>query len=511
MGKDSRSPPSFETLPPEVETNIFLNLDPESIHSLIRASPRMLQVFLSHRHKILTTLCYGGFDLAVIPDAVAVVRVYEVGMPDVPTHRHLTDNGSIRDPGSDDDSPMLSNSVWYNSIVRPELLKYHASRSSQYRLRILPTSTSDKLSNLCNIVNYFVTDFAHLKLRKLKQYATISGTREDKALELDNICISRAEKSRIARAFLRLEYYVYIFRARFHEQNSLSAPQRRDVFFQRYPPWEIEEIVCVRDYLFSKLEGVIEELEELFVCTNSGSDEDGVAGSWRRPLKCPTCTRTPSNLFGLACTAKFSTWHKVMLHTRWMDRLCCAGLKDLRIIFLAKLDIRNHYLHENDHIVGFFLSDTLSLPPMPSGNSITEEESQAVMRGDASAPFTEDNLKQRNEAWIWSHDNKPSVEWGTSRALPFRDWGYVFWDSKRLRASGISTYNVNEVIEKWDFKIRPPWEEPSGTELLNDCWDSNRRRDHRAADSLGLLPREWKERRKGEMGVVDVKGYNWVI
>lgn len=61
---------------------------------------------------------------------------------------------------------------------------------------------------------------------------------------------SASEIHRMERNFFRFELYCNIFRNyKTVNEKRFSPEEQREVFLKQFPPWEVEQLVCVRDYL----------------------------------------------------------------------------------------------------------------------------------------------------------------------------------------------------------------------------------------------------------------------
>ena len=82
-----------------------------------------------------------------------------------------------------------------------------------------------------------------------------------------------------------------------------------------------------------------------------------------------------------------------------------------------------------------FLSDALKAPPI-----------DAVCHDPDESRLESDSVCQRpNVMWLWTTGNKVYSNYFLWQNGPLREWGYVFWDQKRL-----SIWNLpNEEYEIW--------------------------------------------------------------
>lgn len=131
-----------------------------------------------------------------------------------------------------------------------------------------PLETSKALLQLDEVVRFFVMDFARNLLAIYEQNAPSSL--KESSFNKDGlnhpVNLSRTEHSRIARAFYNLELYGNLFSTpppgvSVHENpSSLSG-----LFLLRFRDWELEEMLCVRQYLSGRLSEYIRQVEDDFM------------------------------------------------------------------------------------------------------------------------------------------------------------------------------------------------------------------------------------------------------
>lgn len=89
-------------------------------------------------------------------------------------------------------------------------------------------------------VRYFAADFASSALSAMFPLRRSALTPQPSATEI----------YRMKRAFFRLELYCNLFRKYTTASEKRFTPQEQmELFLKQLPPWEVEQLVCVRDYL----------------------------------------------------------------------------------------------------------------------------------------------------------------------------------------------------------------------------------------------------------------------
>lgn len=90
----------------------------------------------------------------------------------------------------------------------------------------------------------------------LRRYmATITKRLAIIAEEGATISLTSSEAARIERAFYRFELYCNLFRREDtpHGGHAYEDDSRKDIFFDKFMPYENEQFVCIYDYLFSEV------------------------------------------------------------------------------------------------------------------------------------------------------------------------------------------------------------------------------------------------------------------
>jgi len=437
----------LEKLSPELQILILLQLpSTQSLYSLIRASPQYYQVFLTWKERILSAVVGRMVIPHVLPDAIAAVGA-----------SHLEPRG----PGRE--------------TVVSSIESFQYDRKIDHSKKLLPLATSVSLCQLHRSVEYFVNDYTRRTTAALKQYCQSTGLTHRSEItqtpEGQHVPLSSIEEGRLHRAFYRLELYGRLFYRKPFTEKKLSALEQAHIFLAEFPPWEVEELACIRDYILLRLADVFDQVEEDFVKSilaeghnnddendtksappadiddddndnndddndddehainknededededeDEGEDEDGLIGPDRFDGK---------DYF-------FSKHSKVSYHDAYMEYMLSLGLPFLRHIFEASGEERTRSIIANGQHGGDFLSKALKAPPK---QTVALEEEETAEDNGLVLQFQEDNLTERNEAWLWSKDFRPSVLWNELGAEGLREWGYVFWDSSRLRASDI--------------------------------------------------------------------------
>ena len=221
----------FEQLQPETQTVIMCHISsPSTLYSLLRASPRFYQVFISRREFHLTQLAI--------------------------SHSHAPANAWDTFKASMIPKPPSREAV--ETFVRT------FTEDDGYMAPVLSLEISVPMIKLGASVEWFIADFTRETLANLVALGKLKSLKQD--LDRMHRKISMIETERIARAFFRLETFRHLFPPRSTTDGTrMTASQLAVDFLNTYELDEIEEIVCVRDYLIRKLWVIFDRIEDDFV------------------------------------------------------------------------------------------------------------------------------------------------------------------------------------------------------------------------------------------------------
>lgn len=188
-------------------------------------------------------------------------------------------------------------------------------------------------------------------------------------------------------------------------------------FLSLFNQWEVEELACVRDYFY---------------------------GYYRRMLhKCePELHNRNPNLD----LSEDDPWLEENI-----EYLMALSLRFYRRMEMSTPDRQMRYLEHGLRVGPSFLSDALKEPSQAAVDQTLAVDDPVEIH------FEGDDVRGgRNVMWLWATGNGMDPSCFLWQNEPLREWGYVFWDQKRL--------------EKWDV----PNEE-------YDTWVERRRVDLRKA------------------------------
>ena len=403
---------ALEMLAPEIQLQILVNADtPKDLYALIQASPRLYQVYLSNKEFALSAVACRQFHPAVITEALFFAKISQLA------------------------KPLPRSSV-------TELCKVHPSKLQDESTISIPASV--KLCKLASNIRFFIEDYTRntlpiveglgqsLEVDVLPSYSTEESVSCSK--------LSDSETGRLQRAFCRFEIYRTLFAQcssdlnddlrRSSDELPVGPAEQASMFFDKLPDFQVTEIICIRDYLYRRLRGICSQLEdeaastlppETFIFDRDGDFE---SAEW-------------------ASGVYLFTENGKNYQNQHIEHLMSLGLPYIRQIFKStgeeqkKLFIR----HSSSVIVSHMENDFITM--------VLEvlEQKRNPVRGDlpllakTDPPFVyeinTDVYLDIPDAWQWAHPRAPPLCLVEKTLKGLRDWGYVFWDSDRLRESGM--------------------------------------------------------------------------
>ncbi len=409
---------TLEKLLPEIRILILSQFPSlKSLYSLLRASPHYYQSFLVAKKQVLFAVLCRSIQPEVLPYAIAA-------------------------------------SGFLSRLKRPKLSRHDPTRfmqrfkkqkSLQSSMTPLPLSLSMSIY-LCQLhrsIQLLVTDFTGYTTSILGSCRQSLGLANGHSTTdgLDAAALSEVEAGRLQRAFYHFEIYSQLFRTNSCASIGPNAADQSRMFLAHLLDWEVEEMASVHKYLLANLAEVFDQVEFDFV--RSVADEDPVDP---RSLTTPGDPRyfsheddcwkdyvDPSWRF-MEGDSFFSTVTKQSYHAKYMEYMVALGLPFLCRIFTTKGQELKQLVTANCDVGEDFFAKALAISRIHT--EALELEQSAHARGE-KLQFKGDRIDQPNEGWLWARESIYSVLYNSTLARNFQLWGYVFWDSQRLRASGL--------------------------------------------------------------------------
>lgn len=410
---------ALELLSPELQRRILSELDSfESLYSIIRASPRLHQVFRLNKRTILSTVAFRQFDPATIRAALGIERLTE-----------------IEDPPFSRDTVLQ-----YFSPAFDGLDDYHRS--------MLPLPVSTKLAKLDGTLRFFTNDYVQntlpivAEINKSERPAIKTVYKSD--CEAPRLTISRSESDRLRRAFCRFETYRQLFgryppnfnldRQRYLSEPSLNIFEQAENFFRDMPAYQASEVACVRDYLHRRLRGVFDQVEDDVVqelqagCPNPRDIKQAIEWYY--------CTNGGRHDF-LVYDEHYFGYSGKNYQQSHLEHLSSLGLPYIRRLLESAGDERQNLLLRTEvscytHDDRGFITAALGLDSL-----YWSDEIYGWFDRDIESCLDEETRSDLPPGWLWAHSKNHNSGVVDIYSKGLRDWGYVFWDLERLQLAGI--------------------------------------------------------------------------
>lgn len=234
--------PSLECLPTEIQSAILLNIrDVVSLKTLIHASPRYHSVYLSQRHAILKQVLSNSIHPDVLYDACSAV------------HSIKTMSSNVEDQAA---------------RVNAFLSEYESNRDGWTPPEQFDLERVSRLARLQLQVQHATEDLYQTAFSSHPFTGQLLG--HGGPLSLDEI-------RRLCRAFYRFEIFCNLFRNRrdmtvedklrhssyvdTETVSEMDSREKSSQFLSLFNPWEVEELACVRDFLYNYYRRMLHRFE----------------------------------------------------------------------------------------------------------------------------------------------------------------------------------------------------------------------------------------------------------
>ncbi|KAL8643793.1 MAG: hypothetical protein Q9226_008117, partial [Calogaya cf. arnoldii] len=377
-------PPPLEALSPEIQAQIMCNISSRStLVSLLRASPRFYQVFRDRREYLLTQLAFNHFHPDIIDDVWALAKALQMPRP-------IDDNTRI-----------------YNFLNELRRGDDNCLQPSMALTVTIP------LCNMAGTIAWFVQDYHRSSLRLLGYINRDMDLQHDpKVLHSD---ISATEVGRLQRAFCRFESFCCLFGGSEFEEQLYIHGNYANRFLLAGLPDEVEEIACIREYVIRRLWGIFEAVED-----------DALEGLHSDAIREFGKAHQLDHWFSGRCKHR---------HPQYMEGLMSQGLTSLKKIFESEGLERAQLVISASNERRHFLTHALEYPHkvLPGNDDDIYDDGKF----DGEDVFEGDDVGNLSQGLLWANKTKVPKDYYRQPLKGLRDWGYVFWDDRRLRASGV--------------------------------------------------------------------------
>lgn len=383
----------LETLPAELQAMIMVrSSSSQSLVNLIRASPVFYRLFATSRELFLSDFLHQLFPANMLPAAQAAV------------------SATMLEKGQ-------RNRKNHGDIIKTYLAEREAVRPAT---ELIDLSTSIRICQLNNSVECFIQDFVESSARFLAP--------DGYSLGIDSDPVSQTEQWRLQRAFYHFQLYACLNNEDKSGVSGLSPMEQADYF--KLPEFEIKELFCVLFYMLGRLDEAYERFEEIFVRSLLSEMDEPEHNNKDPSTKANHAINKLLGGGGFRLCNNFFGTHNIFHHIRVKQQIS-YGLVYLGQLFEAK-NTKLYKLVLNENWEALRSPDReLKFPLLPR---IRSENVQDWLR-DNGQLCGRDDIQVQSEGFIWAHhDLRPRR---TRYDFSLERCGYVFWDSERLRSSGI--------------------------------------------------------------------------
>ncbi|KAK2018495.1 hypothetical protein LZ32DRAFT_328680 [Colletotrichum eremochloae] len=348
-----------------------------------------------------------------------------------------------------------------SSKFDPRDLNLVAKFSDEYLKRRAPIPTKISLSDgaalseLHKCVDHLGSRLQDLALQSLvKEQFGLANDRHDwPEVSATTEKPSVAEAARFQRALYRFEIYCNLFKDPEVVRFNLDAVNfQRAHFFDCLSPWEIEQLVAVRDLLAAAVIGpplrALVELRKLEALQmhHCGPRNGPQVVYWTPPVLPPNLERSECHIdqnqarllcFGVRFLFKVSTSPAAQFYQLLLD----LPQQPRYASYNRVGEIYSWFTDAVDECVEL---SNLDLHFQKALSNYTEDEYEEHVRRSL---VTGDADKGPEEAWYWAYQSFPGSTCNDIRMINCRLFGLFFWDLSRLK-----TINFFTRVDFWSWR-----------------------------------------------------------
>ena len=386
-------------LPPELICLILGEI--RSVHHLylfLRASSYVYRAFISSKDLILWNVERRSIAPSVVIDALIAIKLQQAKC----TISELwSEYEEIRELTKE---KLLNNGI---KITEPQ--------------GWISSADLTTLSQVQSTIEYFIDDFSSRKLRTL--HHTADGT----AMPMADL-----ERARLQRAFYRYNacHMLANYPGRLHVHWHLQQPSWSGLLhclnslLGQFAPWEVEEIVCVHQYLRQRIQEIFDVLGDELMNSIMANPVNGQAATTLADRKETIMVSRFEAARDDYCFSEAGKWAQQQM----INYLAGRTLPFLRALFESEVHTQRRLV-----LTGFaFGSDLLS---KILGRTGLREGT--VGNDGQHREYEGDKLTNYNLAWQWSRYTYLPPHRCSSCVFNLREWGYVIWDQDRIKQSGL--------------------------------------------------------------------------
>ena len=367
----------MKQLPHDLKICLMKNIDEfSSLWSLIRTSTSMNEAFKVSKKSILSSVIRRALNPELLCDALALHHAASLASREFYRVKGFLERWT---PPCEYPSP---DSLVFNSIARKQAL-----------------------------VEWFLRDLCGSMVRRYPYDRPPGATHQ---------YLGPSEITRVHRAFYRFDLYAILFADQiyFHVDydDQLDMDETREVYLDRMPPWEIEELTCIHAHLHRRL-------EEQYILLSPPQTISGDQSL--RP--------SPPNLF--------------FKHYSTRECLLSHGLDFLYWVLTTAPERKRRVVQAKATVCKDqrFLGNVLRL-----GSSVW---SMVQEKPDFSERIRLNNHDGPSAGWLWVHENKELTRNWWSFKADLQGWGYCLWDRQRMERLVELDRPFDEII----YALKLPW------------------------------------------------------
>lgn len=259
------------------------------------------------------------------------------------------------------------------------------------------------------LLDWFITDFSNDTLSNLKRLRELADLNQ--AQTSFDATLSTIERGRIVSAFSYFEIFRYLFPPVYTDWSAVEKLQPGIDYLRTLDLCDVEAIACVRDYFIRRLWAIYDEVEDNYVQEKC----DGFAQNLHRNRK--------------DAVEWFGDVEKG-LHLSYMENMMHQGLPFLKDVLTAEGKPRTNLVLSIGSGANGFLTDTLEFV---TNNEPLDFSPNPVVHLSSF----EEASDELPIGWHWVRYHNNRVDPASPNLKGLRDWGFVFWDKRRMEAAGV--------------------------------------------------------------------------
>lgn len=384
----------LETLPAELQAMIMVrSSSSQSLFNLIRASPIFYRQFSTSRELFLSDFLHHLLPAGLLPAARAAV------------------SATMLQEGQ-------RNRVHHLEIIKTYLEEREAVCSGS---QVIGISTSIRICRFNNTVERFIQDYVESSARFLALHGYSLG--------FESLPVSQTEQWRFQRAFYHFQLHACLNCEDETGVSGLSPLEQANYF--KLPEFEIEELSCVLSYIASCLDETYERFEDTFVHSLLSEMNKPEHDNKDLSTKANLAINKLSGGEGFDLVDYFFGKYNIFHHSRVEQQQMSYGLIYLDQLFEAE-NLKHYQLIWDEHC------EALSNPYrglMFALLTKTRIKDPINRLCDNCHPTGGEDIQEKSGGLLWADSH--SYARRSRHKSTLEQWGYVFWDSERLRSSGI--------------------------------------------------------------------------